>query len=106
MYALGALALALIVGVSACSSNSGSGGSSGGSGGSGGAVSQALQPLLTVPAPGLPADIPAGPPGCGGATPTPLAVESSVANLVSACGGIYHGRRVSGALLEFVGRRT
>ncbi len=85
-YALGAFAVALIFGVSACSSSSGSGGSSGGS--SGGTVSQVLQPLLTVPAPGLPTDIPAGPPACGGQTPTPLAVESSVANLVSACGGI------------------
>ncbi len=84
-YALGAFAVALIFGVSACSSSSGSGGSSGGS--SGGTVSQVLQPLLTVPAPGLPTDIPAGPPACGGETPTPLAMES-VANLVSAHGGI------------------
>ncbi len=80
-YALGAFAVALIFGVSACSSGSGSGGSSGGT------VSQVLQPLLTVSAPGLPTDIPAGPPACGGETPTPLAVES-VANLVSAHGGI------------------
>jgi hypothetical protein len=82
-YALGVLAVTLIVGVSACSNSGGSGGS----GGSGATVPEVLVPLLTVPAPGLPTDIPVSPPSCGGTTPTSLAVASSVADLMSACGG-------------------
>jgi hypothetical protein len=54
-------------------------------------VSSSLLPPLAVTAPGEPADIPSGPPACGGALPTPLNVSADVANLVSACGGIVNG---------------
>jgi hypothetical protein len=85
------LTLAVVLAASACTSSSGgssSGGSSSGGSSGGQSLSQVLEPVLTVPAPGLPPDIPGGPPACGGDTPQKGDISAAVANLVGACGGI------------------